>query len=200
MTKQNIFSIISSLYFPLFISLMVKIVYWDKISCIKWMMIKKWKNIKKSFVFNKLKNIDGLFLHKRRLVLRFFLEKVNKLDALLIRGRHGFYVLKVERVLNFPSIGGRCLIHSNTTHHVGIGRCEAIGLCIIVSRMVPVSVAPYNVIPITWTRSWIGCYLYPLVLNLLKIHLLCSVVCLCVGLSNTVCSVTDVYASCILQV
>ncbi len=141
-----------------------------------------------------MKNIQSLFLHKRLRIFMLFMKKVDELDTLLIRGchRNRFYVLKVERILNFPSTI-RLLIHPDaiclvcSSWNKPIVRC-----CHITWRIFSVSVMFDNVITITWSRCWIRCNFNSLILYFLEIHLLRPTDWTDVGLAYPVCSVSEV--------
>ena len=172
-----------------------------------WVEKNEWKrkNIKKSLVFNKLKNIDGLFLCERGLFIRLFGKKVDKLNGFLIGSSHGFDILKVKGILHLSPIyvntSGR--VCSQTINHVGMGRCKSIGKSVVVCGMVAVSVVPHDVIPVA--RSGCGVYcrcdLDTLVFYLLKIHLLSSVLAPIrrITLPNSVRFVPNVNVTCVLQ-
>lgn len=146
-----------------------------------------------------MKNIDCLFLHERRLIIDFLLEKIDKLATFLFWGCHWFDVLKVERILPFSS-GYRSLVYPGTVHHVGVTGGKAISRCIIISRMVPVCNVPDYVISVTGTRGWVGSYFNSLVFNFLEVHLLRGVISCRISFSNAICSVAHITISSILQI
>lgn len=157
------------------------------------------KNIKNSFVFDKLKDVYSPFFHQGRLIIGLFVKKIHELDPFLIHSSHGFYVLEVKGVLNFPSINGR-LVQSHTTHHVRISGSEPVRHGVVESGMIPINAAPRVVISITRAGGRICSNFDSLVFGFLKVHLFGPIASRRVGLSNPICSVAKICIRLILQI
>ena len=157
------------------------------------------KNIKNSFVLYKLKNVYGPFFHQGRLIVGLFVKKIHELYPFLIQGSHGFYVLEIKGVLNFPSINGR-LVDSHTTHHVRISGSEPVRHGVVVTWIISINAVACVVISITGAGSRICSDFNSLVLGFLEVHLFGTVVSGRVGFSNPICSIAHIYIRWILQI